>query len=75
MSEKQNKTKQTSITIARSTTRLVTEPRTRLMTLLATDDEPISTSICMRKAYELTNINWDKLKIADKRANRRNISK
>lgn len=37
----------TSMRIARSTTRLVTYPKTRPMTLLATDDEPISTSICM----------------------------
>jgi len=36
----------TSIRIARSTTRLVTYPRTRPITLLATDDDPISTSIC-----------------------------
>lgn len=35
----------TSIKIPRSTTKLVTYPRTRPMTLLATDDDPISTSI------------------------------
>jgi hypothetical protein len=38
---------QTSIKIARSTTMLVTYPRTRPMTLLATEDDPISTSICI----------------------------
>lgn len=38
---------QTSIRIARSTTMLVTYPRTKWMILLATDEEPISTSICM----------------------------
>lgn len=38
----------TSMTMARSTTMLVTYPRTRLMTPLATDDEPISTSICSK---------------------------
>lgn len=35
----------TSINTARSTTILVTYPRTRPIILLATDDEPISTSI------------------------------
>nr|GMC61366.1 hypothetical protein Iba_chr02bCG19370 [Ipomoea batatas] len=34
------------IRIARSTTRLVTYPSTRPMMLLATEDEPMSTSIC-----------------------------
>jgi hypothetical protein len=38
---------QTSIKMARSTTRLVTYPRTRPMTPLATEDDPMSTSICI----------------------------
>lgn len=42
-----NRKAQTSIKIARSTTRLVTYPRTRPMTLLATEDDPMSTSICI----------------------------
>jgi hypothetical protein len=36
----------TSIKIPRSTTMLVTYPRTRPIMLRATDEEPMSTSIC-----------------------------
>lgn len=43
------KTQQTSMRIARSTTIPVIYPRTKLIMLLATDDEPMSTSICTRK--------------------------
>lgn len=43
--------------MARSTTKLVTYPRTRPITLLATVDDPISTSICkifMKKFSKIT---------------------
>ena len=53
----ESKKAQTSIKIARSTTMLVTYPRTRPMILLATDDEPISTSICIIAAFANTLVN------------------